>query len=220
MPTRARRKGLLRRLTELDSEFRDIDFDGRVLNVFEPGKVHDPIGSDGRARVLGAGPLSFELIEPFRHWRLRLAGDAMETTVVAQMAGQRPEGVARVPVELELDIRSAVPPWENGALVPEAARVLEEQEEGALMGGPRFEQLFRATGTYRVDGQTHEVNGGESFGVTQRRRPVQAGFVAQQHDLMLLRQFADQAGYAYGSAVRRGKDGVGGYDDDARPRPR
>ena len=121
--------------------------DGRVLLIHEPGKVHGPLGADGRPRVLGAGALSFELIEPFRHWRVHLAGDAVETTVEAQMAAQSPDGTHRVPVELELDIRSAAPPWENGELVPEAARVLEEQEEGALMGGPRFEQLFRSTGT-------------------------------------------------------------------------
>ena len=75
----------------------------------------------------------------------------------------------RVPVELELDIRSAVPPWENGELVPEAARVLEEQEEGALMGGPRFEQLFRSTGTFTVDGETRAVNGG---GLRIRRQGI------------------------------------------------
>ena len=43
--------------------------DGRVFNMFGPGKVHDPLGADGRPRILGAGPLSFELIEPYRHWR-------------------------------------------------------------------------------------------------------------------------------------------------------
>jgi len=143
--------------------------DGRVLTIFEPGKVHDPIGADGRARVLGAGPLSLELIEPFRHWRLHLNGEASETTVEAQMAGKPPDGATRVPVALELDIRSAVPPWENGALVAEAARVMEEQEEGALMGGPRFEQLFRMTGTFRFGGEERAVNGG---GLRIRRQGV------------------------------------------------
>jgi hypothetical protein len=118
---------------------------------------------------MGAGALSFELIEPFRHWRVHLAGDAVETTVEVQMRGQSPDGAHRVPVELELDIRSAVPPWENGELVPEAARVLEEQEEGALMGGPRFEQLFRSTGTFTVDGETRPVNGG---GLRIRRQGI------------------------------------------------
>ena len=143
--------------------------DGRVLLIHEPGKVHDPIGIDGQPRVLGAGALSFELVEPFRHWRMQLAGDAVETTVDAQMRGQRPDGASRVAVELELDIRSAAPPWENGALLAEAARVLEEQEEGALMGGPRFEQLFRATGSFTVDGETRAVRGG---GLRIRRQGI------------------------------------------------
>jgi hypothetical protein len=140
-----------------------------VLLIHEPGKVHDPKGSDGRPRVLGAGALSFELIQPFLHWRLRLAGDAVETTLDAQMKGEKPDDANRVPVELELDIRSVVPPWENGALVPEAARVLEEQEEGALMGGPRFEQLFRSTGTFTVEGETRPVSGG---GLRIRRQGI------------------------------------------------
>jgi hypothetical protein len=134
--------------------------DGRVFNMFAPGKVHDPRGADGKPRVLGAGPLSFELIEPFRHWKMRLEGLAVDNTVVNQMQGTRPDKEPSVPVEIEIDIRSAVPPWENGALLPEAKRVLDEQDEGALMGGPRFEQLSRATGHARVDGTEYAIDGG------------------------------------------------------------
>ena len=65
-----------------------------------------------------------------------------------------------MPVELTLDIRAAAPPWENGALLAEAARVLAEQDEGHLMGGPRFEQLARATGTLRVGERAHDIDGG------------------------------------------------------------
>jgi len=32
--------------------------DGRVFNAFTNGPIEDPTGSDGKARVLGAGPLS------------------------------------------------------------------------------------------------------------------------------------------------------------------
>ncbi len=134
--------------------------DGRLLTIFEPGAVHDSRGADGRARVLGAGPLSFELVEPFVHWRMRLEGAAVATTVEAQIAGEQPPRSGRVPVALEVDLRSAVPPWENGALRGEAARVMAEQEEGILIGGPRFEQLFRATGTFTVDGKAYPLNGG------------------------------------------------------------
>ena len=31
-------------------------------------------------------------------------------------------------------------------MLPEAKRVLDEQDEGALMGGPRFEQLVAGDG--------------------------------------------------------------------------
>jgi prepilin-type processing-associated H-X9-DG protein len=134
--------------------------DGRGLKLFVPGPVHDPLGSDGKPRILGAGPLSFELVEPFEHWRMRLAGDLAELSVERQMDGEFVTGPGPVPVELEVDIRSAVPPWENGALRAEAARVLEEQEEGALMGGPRFEQLFRMTGRLRVGDDERELRGG------------------------------------------------------------
>jgi hypothetical protein len=134
--------------------------DGRAFKVFQPGKVHDPLGSDGRPRLLGAGPLSFELVEPFRHWRMRLDGLAVDTTVEAQIAGIRPDQDPSTPVEVDIDIRAAVPPWENGALLAEAARVLAEQEEGDQMGGPRFEQLSRATGTLRIGNDVHEIRGG------------------------------------------------------------
>ncbi len=142
---------------------------GRLLTIFENGAVHDPAGSDGRPRILGAGPLSFELVEPFVHWRFRLDGLAVETSVEHQMAGTHPPRGERVPVKLELDLRSAVPLWENGKLLPEAGRVMAEQEEGILIGGPRFEQLFRATGTFTVDGQEHSFDGG---GLRIRRQGI------------------------------------------------
>ena len=143
--------------------------DGRVLRLWDRGDAHDPRGKDGKPRVLGAGPLSFELVEPLVHWRMRFAGLAAETNVARQIAGEIKAGPPTVPVELELDIRSAVPPWENGALRAEAARVLAEQEEGALMGGPRYEQLFRMTGRLRVGDQERALRGG---GLRIRRQGI------------------------------------------------
>ena len=133
---------------------------GKLLTLFEPGTVHDPQGADGKARVLGAGPLSFELVKPFVHWRMKLAGTAITTSTTAQIAGDPPADGERVPVEIDIDLRSVVPPFENGTLRAEAGKVMAEQEEGILMGGPRFEQLFRANGTFSVDGKTHALNGG------------------------------------------------------------
>src|SRR5262249_46548510 len=63
---------------------------GRVLNIFGACKVHSPLGADGRPRMLGAGPLSLELIEPFHHWRVRVDGTAVETSSQAQIEGWQP----------------------------------------------------------------------------------------------------------------------------------
>lgn len=134
--------------------------DGRVFTLAATGPVHDPAGGDGRPRILGAGPLSFELVEPFRHWRMRLDGTVHAWTNDEQVTGARPETEPDVPVEIEVDIVSAVPPWENGELLPEAKRVLTEQDEGALMGGPRYEQLSRASGRVRIGDDEHVIDGG------------------------------------------------------------
>ena len=48
--------------------------DGRVYNLFSTGPIHDPFGNDGKPRVLGAGPLSFEVVEPYGLLRMRLRG--------------------------------------------------------------------------------------------------------------------------------------------------
>jgi hypothetical protein len=66
-----------------------------------------------------------------------------------------------VPIRAEIDIRGAVPPWMNGALLPEARWILEHQEEGDLMGHPwRFEQLCRATGTLQIGNESFTIDGG------------------------------------------------------------
>jgi hypothetical protein len=145
-----------------DIQFNLAFADGRVLNMFGAGKVHPPLGVDGKARILGAGPIEFELVKPFEHWKAHIAGDATVTSIDAQIAGAPPgSGTGeRVPVELEYDIRSAAPPWESGSLLEEAGRVLATQEEGDLMGGPRFEQLFRTTGTLRVGDVEYALDGG------------------------------------------------------------
>jgi hypothetical protein len=137
--------------------------DGRVYNLYGPVAAHSPFDAQGRLRVLGGGPLKFEVIEPYRHLRVTLDGTATATMVQEQAAGWLP-GVGpgeKVAVQAEIDIYPAVPPWEAGATSEEAKRVLSTQEEGYIMGYPwRFEQLSRASGTITVDGQTRRLNGG------------------------------------------------------------
>lgn len=134
--------------------------DGRTYRLMGTGDAHDPLGPDGRATHFGGGGLAFDLVEPFGHWRMRFDGLVHASTSADQIAGVWPTGEPDVPVQIDIDIRGAVPPWENGAMLAEARRVLEEQDEGALMGGPRYEQLSRATGVLRIGDVEHRIDGG------------------------------------------------------------
>ena len=49
----------------------------------------------------------------------------------------------------------AVPPWVQGTLQADADSQLKTSIVGDLMGGPRYEQLFRATGSVHVAGEQH-----------------------------------------------------------------
>lgn len=135
--------------------------DGRVFNSLAPGVVHDPAGADGQPRKLGAGALSFEMVEPFGLWKMRIDGEVHATDVEAQMGGQFPGEGELVPITADIDIRGAIPPWFNGELRAEAKWVMENQdEERFLMGYPwRFEQLCRCSGSLTIGGETFAIDG-------------------------------------------------------------
>ena len=136
--------------------------DGRVYNIFGGGPKHDPRNGKGEPRVLGAGPLVMEVMEPYRHVQLRLDGEALATTTEEEMDGWMPFTATgdKVPISARIDIHPCVPPWMNGGLRPEALHLLQTTEEGDLMGYPwRFEQLCRASGTVTIDGTTHAIDG-------------------------------------------------------------
>jgi hypothetical protein len=142
--------------------------DGRVYRVRGPFDSHRPkLNGDGLAYTFGSGPLSFECEAPFDRWTTRFSGRALETTTQAQIAGE-PPGDA-VDLEFEVTATMAVPPWVQGTLFPEAAEMLANSVEGKLMGGPRYEQLFRAEGAVRVAGAEHPFAGS---GLRIRRQGV------------------------------------------------
>jgi hypothetical protein len=85
----------------------------------------------------------------------------------------------RVPISARIDIHPVVPPWQNGALRPEALHILETTDEGALMGHPwRFEQLCRASGWVRVDGEEHRLDGHAN---RIRRQSIRRTFTLRGH---------------------------------------
>lgn len=141
--------------------------DGRAYRLRDEGKawaVHD---SNGRPAVLGGGPLAFTCVEPFGAWTMTFDGKAVQTTS-ADLAAGRKDGPL-VDLRFEVQATIAVPPWVQGALQADAASALQTSVEGDLMGGDRYEQLFRATGSVRVAGEQHDFTG---TGLRIRRQGV------------------------------------------------
>ena len=124
--------------------------DGRVL-IGAGGYAPSPSKFvDGKAVTLNAGPLSFELVEPLRRWRMTFDGKAYETTVKRQIAGE--VGGPERHVRITLDATMAVPPWSPG----ESAKLAADKTTSAAfggVGGQRYEQLFRCTGTFEIVGE-------------------------------------------------------------------
>ena len=141
--------------------------DGRVYRLRDEGRSRPVEGSSGRPSVLGGGPLAFECVEPFGVWTMTFDGKAVATSS-ADLAAARKDGPL-VDLRFEVEATLAVPPWVQGALQADAASALETSVEGDLMGGDRYEQLFRATGSVRVGGEEHAFTG---TGLRIRRQGV------------------------------------------------
>lgn len=133
----------------------DIAFaNGRVLVVRDHFPTHSPIGPEGEPTVLGAGPLRFRCIEPFRKWAVSFDGKAVETTATDLIKGSLEPDLPQRDVSFEIDMEMAAPPWRSGTLLHESAVVMEG-DQGEYMS-PRYEQLFRARGTMRIAGEAFD----------------------------------------------------------------
>jgi hypothetical protein len=136
----------------------DVAFaDGRVLHWRPYCKPHDPSGPDGKPTVLGAGPIRFECIAPFKKWNVR-----MEPTAVPDLTAQRliEEDLSDPPtatLSFDIDYMPAVPPMISGTLTA-ASRAMMSGEQGSFIS-PRFEQLCRAEGWLEVDGKRRQFKG-------------------------------------------------------------
>jgi prepilin-type processing-associated H-X9-DG protein len=131
--------------------------DGRVFRLRTDAASVPSVDDAGNATILGAGPLICRMIEPFTTWRMSFDGEMTQTSTAALVSGEI--AGSTVPVRFDVEMTMAVPPWEQGALSRSAGDVLANSDEGGLMGGPRYEQLFRASGSVSIDGVEQQFNG-------------------------------------------------------------
>jgi hypothetical protein len=150
--------------------------DGRALRVWSEEPGHSALGPDGKASIRGAGPLRFECVDPFRRWVMEFDGTALQSTTVAQMAGDR-DGTP-VPLSFRFEAEMAAPPWLMGGLTAEAAQKMNSGDASALMGGVRYEQLCRVNGMACIAGKEHSIAG---TGMRVRRQGVRRMGAATGH---------------------------------------
>ena len=124
--------------------------DGRVLIGAGGYAPAPPKMAGGKAVSLNAGPLTFELIEPLRRWRMSFDGPAYETTVGRQVQGET--SGPRRQVRIEVEAVMAAPPWTPGEQAVRAGDQATAKAVGAV-GGHRHEQLFRCTGRFEIEGE-------------------------------------------------------------------
>ena len=140
---------------------------GRILRNWGSGPRHDCIGAGGRPTILGAGPIAFECIEPFRRYVATYDGPIADTRFDAQARGRPSDAETHLRYAIECEM--AVPPWIQGTMSREAGDMMSGTVEADFMGGDRYEQLFRAQGTVTVDGRERSFTGG---GLRIRRQGV------------------------------------------------
>lgn len=146
--------------------------DGRVYRLRTNGPSLPALDDNNEPTVLGAGGLVFRCVEPFNRWTMSYDGPAVQTSSADLVAGRK-EGPT-VDSSFHVDATMAVPPWVQGALETDAALQLTTSV-GDMMGGPRYEQLFTATGRVSAGATERSFTGS---GLRIRRQGVRklAGF--------------------------------------------
>jgi hypothetical protein len=132
----------------------------RLLRNWEFAPAHKVIGPSGKASHFGCGGLSFDCIEPFRRYRARYSGAAMEANF-AEMAVPEFSTQRLAALSFDIEAEAAIPPWVQGSLSSDAVeRMARGTVEGEFMGGDRLEQLCRVKGTINYDGKARSFTGG------------------------------------------------------------
>lgn len=152
--------------------------DGRVYSLRDI-KCKGPVSNkdaDGRPTIFAAGPIEFRLIDPFHKWTVAFSGECAETSSLDQMEGRSVAGEGRraVPVQFEMTMDMAVPPWAPLTHVEEGLRAILTDDEIVYTHewGPchRQEQLFRGAGTLKIgDNEAYTFTGS---GLRVRRQNI------------------------------------------------
>jgi hypothetical protein len=157
--------------------------DGRVLRESSRGQTRPSIGSDGLSNILGAGPLVFRCVEPFRKWLVRYDGEAFDGSVRQQIAREfavyadaGPYNFPRTAISYEVELTMVTPAWVQDYRTEKLAGMSDKEraDAGSMGYGYRIEQLFRGEGTLTLDGMKRDFKAVGSRIHRQSVRPMTA----------------------------------------------
>jgi len=157
--------------------------DGRVLRESSRGPTRPSGGPEGRSSVLGAGPLVFRCLEPFRRWAVSYDGEAFEGSVQQQIARRfavyadaGPYSFPRTSLSYEVELTMVTPAWVQDYRTEKLDGMSDkERVDAGLMGyGYRIEQLFRGEGVLTLDGVKRDFRAVGSRIHRQSVRPMAA----------------------------------------------
>ncbi|MCB2080493.1 MAG: hypothetical protein KDE55_22720 [Novosphingobium sp.] len=137
----------------------DIAFpDGRVISGREYGAGASPIGPEGKPTIKRCGPLQYECIEPFKHWKITFDPHKVRQLTAQQLIDlDIPDSPPMVETAFDIDIYPVVPPLISGTLTADSREAMSG-EQGTFIS-PRYEQLCRAKGSLTLDGDRREFSG-------------------------------------------------------------
>ena len=146
---------------------------GRILREVGRGAAPSPFDHKSEPTILGAGPVSFQCLEPFRRWRVRYDGEAVDCTTQQQIEGTVDDS-RRVAVSFDVELSMAAPAWVQDNSPDKVAEMSKaEAEEATSMGiGWRLEQVCRGAGTFTVDGKSRDFTAVGSRIKRQSIRPL------------------------------------------------
>ena len=136
--------------------------EGRVLIDSGVGKMHPVMDQCGKPSILGAGPLTFHCIEPWKRWLVGYDGEVSDLTLEQQIVGKAAEA-PRIPLRYQIELEMVVPAFLQDCS-PEAffKRGKGEQRDSLSVGlGWRIEQLYKGKGWVEIDGvrETFDCSG-------------------------------------------------------------
>jgi hypothetical protein len=133
--------------------------DGRLMRHNGPASRHKEAGPDGKASHFGSGGLSFDCIEPFKHYRSVFSG-AIQSGGFEEMLVPGYSSQKLAPMRFDIEAWPVVPPFIQGTLFKDAKERMAGGGEALAMGGDRLEQLCRVKGVINYEGKDLEFTGG------------------------------------------------------------